>query len=240
MSQQNQPPKPANPFAPSSRLPGAVNSPSAPTGSRFGGASAPPASSPPPAARPGTLTSRLPTRMDWRIIAVEKKLVRFDMDGLGDPFHRLLGKRLMVDFGDPAAVSKAMEAGGEDVDEIAARLDTSWSEYELTGAVLVYRWKKDLRHVLLGQIPPSDDEFDDSDGQPALYEDDQRKPPAILRALDMLLVLNVLARTRANILLKTSLPALTSEYLQQSLYTDDPRLIALAQATGCIEETVLK
>jgi hypothetical protein len=178
--------------------------------------------------------------MDWRIIPVATQLVRFDLDGLGDPFYRLLGKRLVVDFGDPSAVGKAMEAGGADVDEIATRLDAVWADYNLDGAVMLYRWNKDLGYMLAGQMPPDEDEFDDGDSSPSFYEDDKRTTPTILRSLDMLLVLNVLARTRANILLKPSPLALDGETLRQSLYSDDPRLLALAHATGCIEEAVLK
>jgi hypothetical protein len=241
MTQQNQPPRPTNPFASASRLPGSGSAPSsAPTGSRFG-SSTPSAPPPPPSRPPGSLGGRLPTRMDWRIIPVVTQLVRFDLDGLGDPFYRLLGKRLVVDFGDPSAVGKAMEAGGADVDEIAARLDAAWADYSnLDGAILLYRWNKDLGYTLAGQMPPDEDEFDEGDSSPSFYDDDKPKAPTILRALDMLLVMNVLARTRSNILLKPSPLALDSETMRQSFYSDDPRLLALVHATGCIEEAVLK
>ncbi|MBL8163046.1 MAG: hypothetical protein JNJ61_13760, partial [Anaerolineae bacterium] len=43
---------------------------------------------------------------------------------------------------------------------------------------------------------------------------------------------------RANILLPNAPLALEGQYLGQSLYTDDPRLIAIAQATGIIEESL--
>jgi hypothetical protein len=229
MSQSNQPTRPANPFTSSSRFA---------AGSSGSGGSAP--STPPPAPRPSSLGTRLPTRMDWRVVAVSPTYVRFDLDGLGDPFYRLLGKRLVVDFGNPEAVMKAIEGGGEDVQEIAARLDAAWEEYNLGGAILLYRWTKDMRYVLSGQIPPDQDELDDEEAQPSYYEDDKRKPPTILRAMDMLLVMNVLARARSNILLSASPLALEGEYLRQSYIADDSRLVALAQATGCVEEGNLK
>lgn len=243
-SQPNHPARPSSPFSSSpSRLPGTPSATPSP-GSRFGGASATPGAATPatpaPAPRPNPLTNRLPTRMDWRVMSVSPTYVRFDLDGLGDPFYRLLGKRLVVDFGDPAAVSKAMEAGGQDVQEIAARLNTAWEDFNLGGAILLYRWTKDIRQVLIGRIPVDEDEFEDEDAQPAVYDDDKRKPPTILRAMDMLLVMNVLGRVRSNILLKSAPLALEAEYLSATFITDDPRLVTLAQATGCVEEAVLK
>jgi hypothetical protein len=193
---------------------------------------------PPPTPRPSSLGgSRLgPTKMDWRIIPVTNTLVRFDLDGLGDPFYRVLGKRLTVDYGDPEAVTKVIEAGGADVEEMATRLESVWNDYKLQGAILWYRWSKDLRYPLTGRII-SGDELEDDEPQDT-YEDDRRKPPTILRALDLLLVMNVLARTRANILLKNAPLALERQYLGQSLFTDDARMISLAQATGCVEEAL--
>jgi len=200
------------------------------------------ASSTPPPASPRSSSlggSRLgPTKMDWRIVPVTNLLVRFDLDGLGDPFYRVLGKRLTVDYGDPDAMTKAIEAGGADVEEMVVRLDAVWDEYKLQGAVLLYRWTKDLRYTLTGRIN-NGDELEDGEPQDS-YEDDRRKPPTILRALDLLLVMNVLARTRANILLKNAPLALERQYLSQSLFADDPRMISLAHATGCVEEALLK
>jgi hypothetical protein len=102
----------------------------------------------------------------------------------------------------------------------------------------LFRWNKDLRYTLTGRIL-GDDELEEDEAH-ELYEDDKRKPPTILRALDLLLVMNVLARTRSNILLKTAPLALEQQYLGQSLFTDDARLIALVQATGCVEEALFK
>jgi len=211
--------------------------------SRYSATAQPSASSstpPPTSPRSSSLGgSRLgPTKMDWRIIPVTSLLVRFDLDGLGDPFYRVLGKRLTVDYGDPEAVTKAIEAGGADVEEMAVRLDAAWDDYKLQGAVLLYRWTKDLRYPLTGRII-SGDELEEGE-TPDTYEDDKRKPPTILRALDLLLVVNVLARTRANIILKNAPLALERQYLGQSLFTDDARMISLAHATGCVEEALLK
>jgi hypothetical protein len=228
MTQQpNQPARP-NPF--SSSLP------------RFGSSGnaqqqpAPAAPQPTPPSRPSPLTSRLgPPRTNWRIMSVGTQLVRFDLTGLGDPFHRLLGKKLSIDLGDPAAVIKALEAGGDDVTEIAERLEAAWKDYDFKGALLLYNWRKDTRSVLTGRVPTPDESESEE-----LYDDDKRATPSVLRALDLWLVLNILARTRANILLPDAPLALEAQYLNRSLFTSDPRLLALALATGCIEESALK
>lgn len=238
MTQQNQPPKPSSPFASSasrfgSTTPpaqGASNVPPTP-GNAKPGATPPPA---PP--RPNGLTSRLgPTKLNWRIMPVSTKLVRFDLDGLGDPFYRLLGKRLTIDFGDPQALYKAFEERSEYVQEMGTRLDESWQEYQLNGAILLYPWNRDLPSTLAGRIG-NDDETQPDDH----YDDDKPAAPVILRSFDILLVMNVLARTRANILLGNAPLAIERQYISQSLYSDDRRLIALAQATGCIEEALLQ
>jgi hypothetical protein len=165
---------------------------------------------------------------------VYAQLVRFELNGLGDPFHRLLGTPLNVEMGDPENAIKQIEAGGELVENIVDRLESAWAGYKLTGAALLYPWRKELWQVMAGRTVGSETE-EESD-----YEDDRRKPPAIYRALDMVLVLNILARTRANILVHDAALALEGQYLSQSLYSDDPRIVALALATGCIEETFIR
>ncbi len=243
MTQQNQPPKPAtNPFATAtSRFsPGAAasgsNAPAAPApgSSGLGGTSKPSTPTTPP--RPNALGSRLgPTKLNWRIMPVGQQLVRFDLNGLGDPFYRLLGKRLTIDFGDPQALYNAFDERSDDVQEMIVRLDEAWNDYQLRGAILLYPWNRDLPQTLVGRIPNDDDTQPDEN-----YDDDKRPSPVILRAFDVLLVMNVLSRTRANILLKNAPLALERQYLSQSLYSDDQRLIALVQATGCIEESLLQ
>lgn len=228
MSQQsNQPGRPANPFASSTPRFGANAGPAQ-------SAPAPqPAPQPAVPARPNSLTARTaPVRTNWRIVSVTSQIVRFDLAGLGDPFHRLLGKKLSVELGDPTAVVKALEAGGDDVAEIIKGLDVAWEDYAFKGAILLYNWQKETRPVLMGRVP-SDNENEAED----LYDDDKRTPPTILRSLDLWLVLNILGRTRSNILLPNAPLAFEKQYLERSLFSSEPRLLALAQATGCIGES---
>ena len=83
-------------------------------------------------------------------------------------------------------------------------LDAAWSGYGLTGAALVFPWS--ARHA-------------------AVYD-------RAFTATDRVLVLNVLARARAAVLLAGAPAVLDAEYLGRDLASDDPRLVALVEATG--------
>lgn len=235
MTQPSQPAKPTNPFASIPR----------PAPAPPGNAPVPPAQ--PPAApaappRPSPFSRFGQPRTYWRIVPVSQKLIRFDLNGLGDPFYRLLGRPLRMDLGQPAAIIRSLEAGGEDVQQIVERLNSSWEIYAFKGALLMYPWRKELPLMFEGRVPvpndrppaAADNDFDET------YDDDKCSPPTVFRALDYTLVLNVLARTRANILLPDAPLGLETQYLNRSVFSDDSRLVALALATGCIEESSLK
>lgn len=253
------PPRPSSPFG-SSATPSSppANPPASPFGSPPAGGTPPAAPAPTPApsptpARPtfgSSLRSRLgPTKLSWEIVPVVDTVARFDLNGLGDPFHRLLGHSLNVDYGDYKTVIKAMETGGDDVSTLEARLNEAWTGYGLAGAMLVYPWRDEVRQALVARpkvdLPekkaPAQDEEDDvlSEEPP---EEDKRNgaAPICIRSIDLLLVLNVLARARSQILLAATPLAFEGSYLERSLVTDDPRLVALARATGYVEEALTK
>lgn len=221
MTQQS---KPANPFA-----------------SALAAGSAQGNATPPPAARPpGTRSPFGAPRVNWQIIPVFQHLVRFELNGLGDPFYRVLGKPVSLQMSDPKAVIQALQSAGEAVAELTGRLDTAWQEYDLRGAVLMYTWREEIRQRGAAKPSPPPSDTDDNDGLDEGIEEVKPAPVTILRSLDVLLVLNMLCRTRVNILLPTAALALEGQYLKQSLITDDPRIVALARATGCIEETIIR
>jgi hypothetical protein len=83
-------------------------------------------------------------------------------------------------------------------------LDAAWAGYAFTGAALVFPWH--ARHSVVYDRP--------------------------VTATDRLLVVNVLARARAAVLLGGAPAVLDAEYLLRDLASDDPRLVALAEATG--------
>jgi hypothetical protein len=202
-----------------------------------------------PAQQPagGSLTNRLNsnrTTMNWTVKAYSKVAVRFDLRGLGDPFHRLLHTDLNLEYGDVAQVSKRLADDSDVHQQLSQLLDKAWASYGLKGAILLYpsndSVKKAYTQVVLPQPLPQpkadgddEEEFTTSNApQPVKFV-----KPTCLRAIDLLLVMNVLARARAFILANDTGLALESGFLQESYICDDPRLVRLAQATGTIEES---
>ena len=60
--------------------------------------------------------------------------------------------------------------------------------------------------------------------------------PALYRATDVRLVLNVLARTRGQVLMAGATLRLEEPFLERYLATDDPRIVALARSSGVRKE----
>lgn len=85
-----------------------------------------------------------------------------------------------------------------------AMLDGAWAGYGLRGAALVFPWH--ARHAVV-------------------YE-------RAVSATNRVLILNVLARARTAVLLGGAPALLDPEYLGRDLASDDPRLVALVEATG--------
>ena len=92
--------------------------------------------------------------------------------------------------------------------------------YTLKGAMLVYPWEEERKQVILAHARTNNTRA------------------VCLRAIDPLLVLNVLARARTNLLQPRAPLALEASYLERALITDDSRLLKLAQLTGYIEEVI--
>ncbi|NWF69189.1 MAG: hypothetical protein HXY40_08885 [Chloroflexi bacterium] len=253
-----QPTKP-NPFGqPPASVPGTGQKPggllsrtSAPAKPLTPPAGRPAAPPPPPAPRFGSAPFQPSTRVEWDFVPVLRVLVRFDLRGLGDPLHRLLGHPLNLDYGTLGNLSKALEKGGDAPEALRAYLDTVWPTYELGGAALLYAWDdavktavsrrvsvdKPLKPANSGQNNSDDDDFSEDTSSD---EADNSDAAFCLRAIDLGLVLNVLARTRTNLLLGSASLSFDRRLLERALVTDDPRLVALARATGSIEEGLLK
>ncbi len=176
--------------------------------------------------------------LSWMCTPINTTVVHFDLRGLGDPFYRLLGKPINADYGDPLKFSEMLEQGGEAALTLESMLEENWIQYELMGAVLVYPWNANIWKSIARPVPMpvlADLELDDSPNQ-AQNQTEQEPRIKCLRALDLSLVLNVLARARTQILLSSSPLILNRQLLMRSLVSDDPRLIDLARATGFIEE----
>ncbi len=227
-NQQNQP----TPFG-RGRLPGANNNNNNRRPSPFNRAQR-------PAAPPKPFNGN--GQMNSSIVPVHTTVVSFSMDGLGDPFYKLLGHDLNTDYGETKAVIKALESGGEAVDDLNERLEAAWDGYNLDGALLMYPqqpagWGIVLNAPLMPNADDDDDEYDDDDDNN--NQQNEPLPPAFkrIRALDPALVINVLARSRSQVLVMKAPMVHSNQYLSRTLYTDDPRLVAIARATGCMEET---
>ena len=248
------PQAPANPFgsrfgqsrfggATSNNKPGGGSNLLAPAGRGQAPANAgnnPQSPAPQPAPRPGSRLGGLARRqqINSAIFPIHNTAVHFELEGLGDPFYKVLGQPLNIDYGDSKAVTRVLEEAGETVTELTDKLNTTWEGYAIQGAMMVYRWDAKAwgEMATLPLIPGQDSNLFESD-------DDSEKPTSevtpnytCLRALDLQLVLNVLARARTQVLLANAPLVFSQQYLNRSLVTDDPRLVKLVRATGYIQE----
>lgn len=209
------------------------NSPfgSPPSGSRFGGS---------------RLSRFGRTSLDWTIAPLHERIVRFSLDGLGDPFQRLLGLPLDVEMRSLENIVKRLQEDEALAEQLAAALDKQWASYEFQGAALLMPYEDNVRRAYVDALqpaapPPENQSSDDDDDE--YYDDDDDEAPvtenrkvAKLRAIDLGLVLNVLARSRANVLVGNTPLALEAGFLRQTLICDDPRIVALVEATGSIDD----
>lgn len=177
------------------------------------------------------------------IIPAENTLVRFSMDGMGDPFYRLLGHAMNPDYAHVHTLAEDLQKGGERVDELISVLDTAWEAYNLSGAMLVFNENADVLTALMKPTPmptppQSNDNQDDEneDDNSLAWLQDSNYGIERIRAIDLPLTLNVLARARTQVIVARAPAVFGVEYLTRSLITDDPRLVALAKATGALPD----
>lgn len=233
------PAQPANPFG---QRPGQPVQPAQP--SRLGGL-----------ARRASFTN---PKLEWIIRPSADTIVRFDLSGLGDPFHRLLNTPLNLDYSDPKAAIRALLGDKKVQKKLETTLEKAWKaqQKQVTGAMLLYLWSDAIKNVFVvprtartpqpqPPVPPNANNqnqpepaepVDDPNKAPYTIFNDLDAPLKCLRSIDLALIFNVLARTRSQILLAETPLALEPAFLGLSLVTDDPRLVALVRATGCIEE----
>ena len=179
-------------------------------------------------------------QVKWTTMPIYQAVVRFDLKGLGDPFYHLLGHDLNPDYGDLRTLCMALEAGGEHVEALTEVLNHTWETYMLKGAALVYPWNdKTWQNIATPSPMPNtgdNNNADDDDTDDNTPEKQQPPPYTTVRAIQVALVMNVLGRARSQLLLANAPLLLHRQYLERTLVTDDPRLVRLAMATGCLEE----
>ena len=93
---------------------------------------------------------------------------------------------------------------------IVQELERAWKGYGLKGAALIYPFRKATESESQTEVPG----------------------PALYRATDARLILNVLARTRGQVLIAGATLRLEEPFLERHLATDDPRIVALARSSG--------
>ncbi len=178
------------------------------------------------------------------VIPVRSTLVRFSLDGMGDPFYRLLGHDMNPEFAKVEALAEALQKGGDDVKALIEALDKAWEGYNLKGAMLVFNEDREVATALLKPSPmpampqkKKDDDDDDDENDTPDWLESANYSIERLRAIDLTLTLNVLARGRSQVIVARAPAVFGVEYLTRSLITDDPRLVQLAKATGCLPDS---
>jgi hypothetical protein len=173
--------------------------------------------------------------MEYALLPLRGLAIRFELKGLGDPFYRLLAHDVNAENSDSRLVVRKLEQGGDDVKAIQALLDNAWEKYAFKGAAMVYPMENEalIKQLNAPNVMPKKDIFDDDDDSEK-KEEPPKPAVKILRAIDMVLVLNILGRARTQVLIGTSPMMFNQHYLNRAIVTDDPRLVALAMATGVI------
>jgi hypothetical protein len=158
--------------------------------------------------------------LTWEILPFGETLVCFSLEGLGGSLKYLMGDDAPAAGGNYEAVLQTLENDAQKIDKLKHTLDEVWSEYHLMGAILVYPWKPTTREVIAASAKV------------------KNARPVFLRAFDPLLVMNVLARSRENLLQPRAPLSFDKAYLERALISDDPRLLRLVQISGYFEEVV--
>jgi len=198
----------------------------------------------------GNSGSRLPSGLsrfgrgtvDWTIMPLANAAIRISLKGLGDPFHRLLGTPLNLDYTSPEPVIAALQNDAALHDKLAEVLDEAWQSYELSGAALLYPWDDDIQKafqpLVYPPVPqPEQDNTNDNEDDLVEVENPQFTIEIeCLRAIDAAFVMNILARARSNVVAADTPLALEPGFLKRTFICDDPRIVAVAKATGCLDE----
>lgn len=219
------------------------NKPQKPSSSRFGGSSS--------GSRFGSSRFGSREEVKWTVTSPKSVAVRISLDGLGDPLHRLLGQPINMTYSKVSSLADALAADPDLAERVATALDEAWANLNFRGAAFLYNWDDRIREAFtqppepLPPQPPKKDEGeddstddDDTDDFPAWLAEIgiSSQPAQQLRAIDVAFVMNILARTRAGVLVGNTPLALEQGFLETTVICDDPRIIELARATGCIDE----
>lgn len=188
---------------------------------------------PQPASRFGSRFGAAKLQVSDTLMPTRKTVVHFELNGLGDPFYHLMDHELNPTMGDSKEVTKTLEQGGENIKKLMEILDHGWEKLGFEGAALVYIYNKNIwdQASSTSLRPKNEDNlFDDIEGE------EEKKPETptyeAIRAINLQIVLNVLARARTQLLLAKAPLIFNQQYLNRTLISDDPRLVQIVKATG--------
>lgn len=152
------------------------------------------------------------TQVSADILPLGDAIVRFDLAAIASALAEpsIWHTATAIAEGDPRALEDSADA--DSLAALTCCLDQAWQECGLQGAVHIYPWS--TASTVAGE-----------------------KQLTVLRATDPALVINVLARSRSQLLLPSMPLALESRFLTRELATDDPRLAELVTRTS-IEEVI--
>lgn len=192
----------------------------------------------------------------WTIAPHSNTVVRISLKGLGNPLHKILGDDLSIQIHTADDLVAALDANPDAKERLIAHLEKAWASYPLKGAILLYpdenvvhrayteislpvpeaqadaKQKQSKESDADENTEPTDDQMEETP-----TEEVNKQDATLLRSIDLEFVLNVLARARGMLLVADTELALEPGFLEQSFLCDDSRIIKLAQATGCLEES---
>jgi len=157
------------------------------------------------------MSCRPSTQVEWAILPVGEAIVRFEFEGVDWGAASLSRWRSVTRALQGRTASRSSTRSADVPAELIVLLDDAWREWSLKGAVHVYPW-------------------------PAAGVVAQAAGLSVFRATHPELVLNVLGRTRSQLLLPSMPLELERPFLERQLATDDPRLVELAVRTAFVEE----
>ncbi len=156
------------------------------------------------------------TAVKWEILPLSSNVAVFGLEGVADGLLTLLGGGLHSYASGLGLAALLAEAASDPArgPALFQKLDESWSASGVRGAALLRA-------------------FEASAAGADSARTERRAHLHRLRALDPLLVLNVLSRTQAGLMVARMQPCFDAELLSRVLESDDPQLLALARSTGC-------
>lgn len=176
----------------------------------------PPTPTPPstPNSIMSSLTSRINTQKAVSFLPVYEHMVCFSLAAIETKLHRFAAIRQRKDQAFLDRLMLLIEEDSPKVNHLTHQLNTHWDACHFHGAALMYALRDEVKASLVER------------------QNDEKAVFHCWQSTDPVLTLNVLARSKSQILIGRGELALERGYLERTLLSDDPRLVALVQANG--------